>query len=89
MDCSGEDVPLAVVLARLILGILPFSLLPTVVTLLDVPGAATGVCIVFTVGFGRCTWGSRGEGTGGACAGGCEKGEGRVRIDEKGQHEQE
>jgi hypothetical protein len=43
-DCREEGVLLVVLLEPLILGILPVSLLPTV--LLGVPGAAAGVCIV-------------------------------------------
>jgi hypothetical protein len=44
---SGRrGVPLVVLLEPLILGILPVSFLPAVVTFLGVPGAADGACIV-------------------------------------------
>jgi hypothetical protein len=45
-DCRKEGVPLVVLLEPLILGTLPISLVLAVMTLLDVPGAASGVCIV-------------------------------------------
>jgi len=45
-DYREEGVPLVVLVEPSILGILPISLLPTVMALLGVPGAAAGACIV-------------------------------------------